>query len=267
MDVAAKGDLRMLRLAHENGCRWNARTTYWAAHNGHVACLAYAVEHGCRWGPHTPAAVAGHGHFAYAVDLGCKLEKPALEGALRGGQMACVQYLIHHGAWDKSLCVPKYRMPGQAACIAYALDHGVALHRASLAVAASFGDLDVMRVLYARGFPLWTESKRSGPLDICPSTKDDESWGEFGEFMVEDYLRVGVFYFPWWPEGEEACWPTLRFGSILGAVNPRGVLDEMSRRRQRELLCFHVARRLSRGKGAGGVRASGRRGPLFRRMS
>jgi hypothetical protein len=257
--IAVKGDLRLLHLAHENGCRWGPDTPADAAQHGHVACLTYAVEHGCRWGPDTPAAAARHGQaacLAYAVEHGCRVDNTALEGALREGHIACVQYLIHHGAWNnaKPLCVPKYRVPGQAACVEYALDHGVVLHRTSLVVAASFGDLDVVRLLYARGFPLWTQSELSSPLDVCPPTEDDERWGEFGAFMVEDYrnhLRSGVFYFPWWPEGEEACWPTLRFCSILGAVIPRGVLDEMTRRRQTVLQCFHAACRLSRGKGAG----------------
>ena len=31
----------ILRFAHENGCRWDSATTYYAARYGHLECLKY----------------------------------------------------------------------------------------------------------------------------------------------------------------------------------------------------------------------------------
>jgi hypothetical protein len=110
--------------------------------------------------------------------------------------MPCVQYLIQHGAWDNTrpLRVETYGVRGQAACVEYALDHGVALHRASLVMAASFGDLSVVRLLHSRGFPLWY---MLGDTDLWPLG------------CVWEYRRDGKFNpLPSWRGGVDACWRT-----------------------------------------------------------
>jgi hypothetical protein len=206
------------------------------AHKGDLPHLRLAHERGCRWGPDTPAAAAGAGNvacLAYAAENGCPLDNSALEAALGSARMACVQYLIQHGRWDntKPLRIRKYRAPGQAGCIAYALDHGVTLHRSSLIVAASLGDLSVVRMLHSRGFPLWYK---------------------FGRYAPPMCLWLGWLALPF--ERAEACFATLRFGVIHGAHVPWECFGDMTshRRKVQEVLrCFHAARRLSRGEGAG----------------
>ena len=45
--IAFKGDLEMMKDAHENGCPWNKWTCWWAEETGHLDCLQYARDHGC----------------------------------------------------------------------------------------------------------------------------------------------------------------------------------------------------------------------------
>lgn len=64
----------------------------------------------------------------------------------------------------------------------------------------------------------------------------------------------GTSFVPWWHEGAEACWTTLRFGELHRAVVPRPCRCVMHLRRERAqevLRCFHRARRLSRAEGSG----------------
>lgn len=49
--AARKGNLSLLRLAHQLESPWDPDTLPAAAYGGNVSCLAYAAENGCPYPP------------------------------------------------------------------------------------------------------------------------------------------------------------------------------------------------------------------------
>ena len=49
MSAAKYGHLKVLKYAHENGCRWDKWTCSYAAQFGYLEILKYLHENGCSW--------------------------------------------------------------------------------------------------------------------------------------------------------------------------------------------------------------------------
>lgn len=103
-EAAANGHLSCLKFAHETGCPWDVKTMHGAAVKGHLDCLAYACERGCSWYPFflgTTADVAAAGQLEclkYLHEHGCLWHKKTLCRALRNGKWDCAIYALLHDA-------------------------------------------------------------------------------------------------------------------------------------------------------------------------
>ncbi len=61
--LAKHGAIKILKYAHENGCRWDGSVCSIAAEYGHLECLRYAHENGCPWNTNTCSLAARYGTF------------------------------------------------------------------------------------------------------------------------------------------------------------------------------------------------------------
>ena len=63
-----------MRLARQNGCKWNEKTCSGAAEGGHLDVLKWARENGCPWNNWTCMYAAKGGHLEvlqWARENGC----------------------------------------------------------------------------------------------------------------------------------------------------------------------------------------------------
>ena len=73
-NAARRGNLEVLKYAHENGCPWSRRTCACAALRGHLEVLKYAHENGCPWNFDTCTFAAYRGQLEvlkYLHENGC----------------------------------------------------------------------------------------------------------------------------------------------------------------------------------------------------
>jgi hypothetical protein len=74
--ISRKGEVDLLRYAHENGCHWDRFTCVEASGRGHLECLKYLHENGCSWDRDTRAKSSWMGHLEclkYAHENGCQI--------------------------------------------------------------------------------------------------------------------------------------------------------------------------------------------------
>ena len=98
--MARKGNLELLKYAHENGCPWDKDTCSEAAYHGHLECLKYAHENGCPWDESTCSAAAEKGHLEclkYAHENGCPWDERTCKWAAYYGHLECLKYAREHG--------------------------------------------------------------------------------------------------------------------------------------------------------------------------
>jgi len=96
-EISKKGDVDLLRYAHENGCKWNEHTCASASLHGQLECLKYAHEHGCRWNKQTCYCASINGHLKclrYAHENGCPID---MNECLKGTNKDVRRYLIFRG--------------------------------------------------------------------------------------------------------------------------------------------------------------------------
>jgi hypothetical protein len=97
---ASKGDLLLLKYAHESGCPWDEYTCQHAAKNGHLECLKYLHENGCPWDAFT-----------------CEI-------AVINGNLECLKYVHENGGpWGRYTCETA-ASNGHIECLKYAHDFG-----------------------------------------------------------------------------------------------------------------------------------------------
>ena len=102
-EAAENGHLDCLKYAHENGCPWDRRTTYYSAENGHLDCLKYAHENRCPWDRRTTSWAAINDNLdclKYAHENGCPWDKWTTMAAAENshfGHLDCLRYLIENG--------------------------------------------------------------------------------------------------------------------------------------------------------------------------
>lgn len=127
--IASHGYLNILKWAHKNGYTWDHRTYAQAALHGHFKVLKWARKKGCEWDIDTPAAAAEGGHLEildWAIGQDCPKEDLIIR--------SCA---IKHG----HLCILIWtnQMNFQANLEEEAI------------LAAKFGYLDIIKVLYPAG--------------------------------------------------------------------------------------------------------------------
>jgi hypothetical protein len=251
-DCTAKaGKVACLAYLVENGCEVGPLTCAGAAENGQYECLRYLHEHGCQWDSETTIEAALSGHvrcMEYAVGEGCPVNECAIIAAIHMGHSACLDCLLSTGYRPEiPLVLPLLEDDEQLACICQAVSHGVAISPGSIVLAASLGDLKVVRFFRALGHPLWSSAQ--DPVD-CPHA---ETWA--------GYVRLG----PWVGDGHmlcvppsdeqlRACWGTFRFGDLHGAPltgRARALVRERQACAQEVVRCFHAAGWQAAGDGPG----------------
>lgn len=77
-DIAAGGNVAMMRYARDQGQQWDAYACVLAASNGHLDMLCYMHEHGCPWDERTTLAAERYGEpgcLRYALEHGCPVHE------------------------------------------------------------------------------------------------------------------------------------------------------------------------------------------------
>jgi hypothetical protein len=238
--TAAAGQMACLKYLVENGCLVGASTCADAAKGGHHECLRYLHKHGCPWDSRTTEAAASHGDIRcmeYAVVESCPVGDRAFIGAIQNCHSACLDCLLSAGYRpERPLVLRLLENDGQLDCLSLAVSQGVAISRGPIVLAASLGNLKLVRIFHALGHPLWS------------SARDHIHFPLHGTWAP--YVRYG----PWvWdrvlcvpPTNEQlrACWGTFRFGALHGApLTPRSETLVRERRAcaQEVVRCFHAA--------------------------
>ena len=112
--MARKGNLELLKYAHENGCPWDRSTCSSAAQNGHLECLKYLHENGCPWDDWTCSSAAFNGHLEclkYAHEIGCPWGVYTCSNAAENGHLECLKYAHENGCpWDEDTCDDQERL-------------------------------------------------------------------------------------------------------------------------------------------------------------
>jgi hypothetical protein len=222
-------------LRNPNEDQDNLSFTFRCCFAGHFECLAYLLEHGC------------------PVDdllLGVAMEK---------GQLPSVELLVRHGLPRNRPYHHRANGPEtgsyQRDCLRHIVASGCAIHQGTLIWSAFQGDVDSVRLLHEGGVPLWV---RAWALEVDPGD------GPFGFEMLPGLHHMShaeqhnLIVVPQTSEAGAHMGKVLRYAACMGApVTPR--MEEMLRAdragTRAVLLSFHVAARLSQGKGSPTQRA------------
>jgi hypothetical protein len=156
ISAAEAGQLACLRFLIEHGCPSCLLTTAAAAEHGHLDCLMYLHAQGCPWDEGTTTDAAAGGHLdclAFAVEKGCPVnEQGAIEGAVKNGARACLEYLVENGfEVGEPFLVTASDDMSLFDRVELVVGCGVRIGWGQIVVAASLGDLRVLRICTLRG--------------------------------------------------------------------------------------------------------------------
>ncbi len=191
------------------------------------------------------------------------MEDEAFVAAIEGPFPDCVECLLSAGRRPAHpLEVPICENDDRLVCFQIAVSYGVAFSPGQIVLAASLGDLKLVRYFHGLGQPLWARAHDRFGVDPIPLTWED--WVTLVRY--ESDVWQGVLSVPPTDEHLPACWATLRYGSLHGApLTPRaeGLVRERRACAQEVLRCFHAARwRAGAGRPDTGTWAAMSRVPL-----
>jgi hypothetical protein len=257
--AARAGHLACLVFLVEAGCPVHIGTPEAAAANGHIDCLHYLHARGCPWGEWTVIRSAASGHLdclRFAVERGCPVAHYAFVLAVERGKRACLEYLLERGFRPDKPLQLRRSSDAQLDCLRLAASYGLDVSPGQSVLAASVGNLRVVRYFHSAGFPLWHRAVE-GPS--CSFWSHDRSWRNWvfyvsaratmtGDGPESSSVWDGVLHVPPWEGLLPACWATLRFGALHGApLTPKAEALVRERRAcaQEVVRCFHAARWLA----------------------
>lgn len=181
-NIAAGGNLRLLKWAHEHKSSWDIYICYSAAENGHLDCLKYAHEQGCPWDRFVCDRAAYHGQLEclkYAHEHGCPWDTLVYIEAIKGGHVDCVKYAHEQGCPWSGLISSIAAGYGQLECLKYAHEHGCGWNISAWNNAAEYGHLDCLKYLYEHGCS-WDDtvidSALKGGYSDCIKYIQDKLW-------------------------------------------------------------------------------------------
>lgn len=128
--AASKGKLSCIKILRQNGFEWCTKACDEAAH-GHLDCLQYLHENGCAWkfGVYSFAAMYNHWNcFLYAFENGLP--------------------------WNAILSVLLANCCINSNFLQFAIDHGCPVMSEAVEEAASYGTIDIIRMLLQAGCPV-----------------------------------------------------------------------------------------------------------------
>jgi hypothetical protein len=160
---------------------------------------------------------------------------------------------ISPSSWTDGKIFIFFQDVSQLDCLELATSHGVRVSPGQLVLAASFGDLELVRYFHSVGFPVW-HTAIDEFTDGVPS--DDRSWDDWVFFVKgkaidsrggakSPALWDGVLHLPPWDEALPDFWDTLRFGHLHGApltARAEALVQERRACAQEVVRCFHAAR-------------------------
>jgi hypothetical protein len=251
---------------------------------GHLECLAFALEQGLEPDDASLYAALGIGHLE-GVELLVAHGLPRNPIKLTKAR-DCSQCPSRPGAACKGILKPK-----TIQCLQHLLDKGCVIDPVTLITAVRCGDVDLVRLLHARGVPLWMCAwEEEWPEQVQGEHVQgeqvpDEVQGEQvpeqvqvqepvagqaheeapGEQSVttkaaclcsrlSDCEGLAMLPLPRNPEDAAHMWKALMYGSVMGAPVTPGIEELLMAKRaatRAVLLSFHAADRLSRGRGVG----------------
>ncbi len=204
---------------------------------GHIDCLAFALQNG-----HRPCVLV-------------------LDRAITGRHLTCVQLLVSYGlprnpyfgtlitCSDLTCVEPINQEPGPVGpdclgCLQHVFDNGRRIHTGTLILAATSGDVELVRFLHSRGVALWD---RVWDEAVHDNYSDD---GHRGCACYSQWrcAKEKTIHIPLEQDRASVMVKSLQHGCFMGApLSPRIVQDMEAKRRltRAVLLCFHVAGRRS----------------------
>ncbi len=187
------------------------------------------------------------GHYdclLFALQNGCPRGDCALEAAVKKGHLRSVELLVAHGLPERPITFAAAKgekaTADQLRCLQHILDKGSSVDARTVTCAAQAGDVDLVRFLHTRGVRLWEEA--------C------EAETKSSAFLLYFSSKTRVVV-PTVLKNAALMWDALRYGWAMGAPVTPAMAEAFKAKRAATcatLLCFHVATRLSEGRGAAG---------------
>ncbi len=114
--AASRGDLKKLQRLHiEEGRKWDVRTCYSAAANGHLEVLQWARANGCPWDERTCSHAAANDHLdvlRWAHDNDCPWNMDTCRFAAWKGHFEVLKWVRANGCpWDRDACLEDATSP------------------------------------------------------------------------------------------------------------------------------------------------------------
>lgn len=164
MTVHCANNLRLLKWAHENRCRWNEDTCAMAAMFGNEDTLQWARLHGCPWDARTCSNAARNGHLhilAWARCNGCPWDADTYQIACVWRQYHIMDWLLDHDYPHHYLLASYY--PSELAKLAIERDsipllqlaeeNGLTPTSLLCNYCAEFNRLSILQYLHRRNYP------------------------------------------------------------------------------------------------------------------
>jgi hypothetical protein len=181
-----------------------------------------------------------------------------LDWAVDRGQFTSVVLLVAHGLPH----APYLRItvnhdenpdrPDELRCLQHLLEKDCPIHPGTLISAAVRGDVACMRVLHDGGVPFW---ERAWEVGHDPKRRNSS----VPHLRLGHCMQNSISPVPYRPEDEVLMYKAMRYASCLGApVTPsmEKIFGDERATTRAVLLSFHVAARLSQGKGRKKQRAA-----------
>lgn len=109
---ARDGHFKILKFAHENGCKWDNETCNYAILMGNMDCLEYAHNNGCYWDEeayinfmklHCNSRLT-ISYIEYLRSYKCPWNEKVFKYAVESGYTICIDYLLKNGCpHDKNI--------------------------------------------------------------------------------------------------------------------------------------------------------------------
>ena len=108
LELARRGDLRLLCWVREQGCQWDSETCALAAQGGHLEVLQWARANGAPWNVSVCSNAAENGHLEvlqWAQANGAPWNEYVCYWAAGNGHLEVLQWARANGApWDEGVC-------------------------------------------------------------------------------------------------------------------------------------------------------------------
>ena len=218
--AALAGKLEVIKFAHKNGWKWDAKTCSEAAKEGHLEIIIWARRNGCPWDEKTCTMAAMFGHlrvlqhvrlhsFSQLEDIrernaskshifqlpmpkeeGCPWSKDTTVAAVMGGYLDILQWLIlHHCPYDGIYCCAVSAEKGHLHVLQWLHSQNIAWSESTCTAAAKAGHLSILQ---------WARSQE------CPwDAKVITQAAKMGHFQVVQWARNNQC--PWTSEATLAA--------------------------------------------------------------